>query len=128
MEKKKILLVDDDLDLILSVKSFLKGQGYDVISALNRYEGLELAKSELPNLAILDVMMTYQKEGFDLAKDLRREPSLQDIPIIVFSGIDKATGIDYKSKAGSAEIPVDAYVEKPVEMVVLLEEVKRLLK
>jgi CheY-like chemotaxis protein len=127
MEKKKILLVDDDLDLILSVKAFLKNQGYDVITALNKYEGMELAKTELPDLAVLDVMMTTMQEGFDMAKEMRKENKLEDIPIIIFSGIDRETGVNYKSLAGTPEIPVNGYIEKPVELPVLLEEIKRLL-
>ena len=127
MEKKKILVVDDDLDLVLSLKAFLKNQGFDVVTALNKYEGMEQAKAELPDLAILDVMMTYSHEGFDLARDLRKDSKLKDILIIMFTGIDKATGVNFKSNVGNPEIPADGYIEKPVELHVLLDEINRVL-
>jgi two-component system, OmpR family, alkaline phosphatase synthesis response regulator PhoP len=127
MEKTKILLVDDDLDLVLSLKAFLRNQGFDVVTALNKYEGMEQAKTELPNLAILDVMMTYSHEGFDLARDMRKDVSLRHIPIIMFTGIDKATGVSFKSNLGNPDIPADGYIEKPVELHVLLDEIKRVL-
>jgi two-component system alkaline phosphatase synthesis response regulator PhoP len=127
MEKKKILLVDDDLDLILSLKAFLRNQGFDVVTALNKYEGMEQAKLELPDLAILDVMMTYSHEGFDLARDLRKDEKLKDILIIMFTGIDKETGVKFRSNMGSPELPADGYVEKPVELHVLLDEINRVL-
>jgi two-component system, OmpR family, alkaline phosphatase synthesis response regulator PhoP len=127
MEKKKILLVDDDLDLILSLKAFLRNQGFDVVTALNKYEGMDQAKTELPDLAILDVMMTYSHEGFDLARDLRKDSKLKSMPIIMFTGIDKETGVNFKSNLGNADIPADGYIEKPVELHVLLDEINRVL-
>jgi len=127
MEKKKILVVDDDLDLVLSLKAFLKNQGFDVITALNKYEGMDQAKTELPDLAILDVMMTYAHEGFDLARDMRKDSRLKDIYIIMFTGIDKETGMNFKANVGNPEIPADGYIEKPVELHVLLDEINRVL-
>lgn len=89
--KKRILIVDDDIDIITAVKSVLSAKGYEVISANNKNEGLAKIKSEKPDLAILDVMMTTPYEGFELAKELTENPDLKDLPIIIQTSIDVLT-------------------------------------
>ncbi len=89
MEKtKKILIVDDDIDVITLVKAVLKKEGFEVISALNKQEGLEKLRSEKPDLAILDVMMTTHYEGFELAQEILSNPEFKDIPFLMQSSID----------------------------------------
>jgi len=88
MSTKKILIVDDDTDIITVVQSILTSKGYQVISAYNKVEGLEMIKSEKPDLAILDVMMTTPYEGFELAKEIVENPSLKDMPVIMQTSID----------------------------------------
>jgi CheY-like chemotaxis protein len=89
--KKKIVIVDDDIDIITVVKSVLSAKGYEVISANNKTEGIAKIKSEKPDLAILDVMMTTQFEGFELAKELTENPELKNMPIIIQTSIDVLT-------------------------------------
>jgi CheY-like chemotaxis protein len=86
--KKRILIVDDDIDVITMVKAVLTKAGYEVISAMSKSEGLEKLRSEKPNMAILDVMMTTQYEGFELAQAILNNPEFKDIPFIVQSSID----------------------------------------
>ena len=86
--RKKILIVDDDIDIINVVTTLLASRGYDVISANNKVEGLEMIKSEKPDLAILDVMMTSAYEGFELAKELVENPAMKDLPVIIQTSID----------------------------------------
>lgn len=88
MSTKKILIVDDDIDIISVVKSILTSKGYQVISANDKVEGLEMIKSEKPDLAILDVMMTTPYEGFELAKELVENPAMKDLPVIIQTSID----------------------------------------
>jgi CheY-like chemotaxis protein len=87
-KKKKILIVDDDVDVISILGSILKKAGYEVISALNKNEGLEKLRSEHPNLAILDVVMTTAFEGFELAREMLSNPEFEDIPFLIQSSID----------------------------------------
>ena len=88
MEKKKILVVDDDVDVTTALKTILENEGYEVVSALNKTEGLQLAKQQKPALAILDVMMTTHFEGFELAKELLENPDLNKIPRLMQTSID----------------------------------------
>ena len=92
MEKfKKIVIVDDDIDIINVVESVLTAKGYEVLSASDKKEGLELIKNEKPDLAVLDVMMTTQFEGFELAAEIVKDETLKDIPIIIQTSIDVLT-------------------------------------
>lgn len=92
MEKlKKIVIVDDDIDIITAVESILNAKGYNVLSANDKKEGLELIRNEKPDLAILDVMMTTQFEGFELAAEIVKDEALKDIPVIIQTSIDVLT-------------------------------------
>jgi CheY-like chemotaxis protein len=88
MEKKKILIVDDDIDITTVIKTILENEGYEVISASNKTEGIQKAKEHQPALAILDVMMTTHFEGFELAKELFEDPILKNIPRIMQTSIE----------------------------------------
>ncbi len=86
--KKRILIVDDDIDVITAIETILVKHGYEVISAMNKKEGLEKLRKDKPNLAILDVMMTTQFEGFELAQEILNNPEFKDIPFLIQSSID----------------------------------------
>lgn len=86
--QKRILIVDDDIDVINVAEAILKKEGYDVLSANNKEEGLKLIKSWKPDLAILDVMMNTQFEGFELAKEIIENPALKGMPVVMQSSID----------------------------------------
>jgi CheY-like chemotaxis protein len=85
---KKILIVDDDIDVITVIKAILTKEGYEVISAGNKEEGIAMMKAEKPDLAILDVMMTTHYEGFELAKELLDNPEFKETPILIQTSID----------------------------------------
>jgi len=86
--KKRILIVDDDIDVITVVKAILTKEGYEVISAMNKEEGLEKLRNEKPALAILDVMMTTHYEGFELAREMLNSSEFKDIPFLIQSSIE----------------------------------------
>jgi CheY-like chemotaxis protein len=91
MESKKILIVDDDIDVITIIETILKKEGFHVISATNKVEGMQKIKEEKPDLAILDVMMTTHYEGFELAKELTDDPELRKMPVLMQTSIDILT-------------------------------------
>ena len=88
---KKIVIVDDDIDIINVVKSILSANGYQVLSATDKKEGLKLIRKEKPDLAILDVMMTTPFEGFELAEVMANDDELKSIPVIIQTSIDVLT-------------------------------------
>lgn len=129
MENAKIVIVDDDLDLSNALKAILESENYNVITASERTEGMEKIKAEQPDLVILDIMMAMWEDGFEMARQLKKDPQFAQKPILILTGIKEKTGIDFKSAAGDPDwCPADGFLDKPVESDVLLAEVKRLLQ
>ncbi|MHC4533396.1 MAG: response regulator [Planctomycetota bacterium] len=128
MEKAKIMVVDDDADYVYVVKTLLENEQYVVVTAGDKTEGMEKIRAEKPDLAILDVMMDVWNDGFEMSRQLKRDAQLKNMPVLMLTAVEKKTGIDFKSAAGDPLwLPVDAFLNKPVEPDVLLSEVKILL-
>lgn len=128
MKEVKILLVDDDIDFVFIQKAMLEKEGFQVITAGDKMSGLERARAEKPDLAILDVMMTTEQEGYEMAREMKKDPALKNIPIIMLTSVDAITGLNLKEMAKDPKwLPVEAYLEKPVQPQQLLGEIKRLL-
>jgi DNA-binding response OmpR family regulator len=128
MENAKILIVDDDPDLTKALKATLESKNYIVITASNGSEGMDKINTDKPDLLILDVMMATSQDGFEMARELKKDPQFKKMPILMLTAIKGRTGIDFKSSAGDPNwLPVDSFLDKPVEPQVLLAEIKRLL-
>ena len=129
MENTKIVIVDDDPDLTKALQATLESEQYIVVAAADRIEGMEKIRTEKPDLAILDAMMATWQDGFEMARELKRDADFKDMPILMLTGVKGKTGINFKSTAGDpAWCPVDGFLDKPVEPDVLLAEVRKLLK
>jgi len=128
MSTKKILLVDDDVDFIFIQKAILEKEGYIVVTACDSHEGMIKAKEERPDLAILDVMMTTDQEGFEMARAMRKEAIFEKLPIIMLTSVDSISGLNLKEMAGDKKwLPVDSFLDKPVQPKRLLEEIDKLI-
>lgn len=124
----KIVVVDDDRDIRDTLQLILEGKQYDVFTAANKTEGMQTIREQKPDLAILDVMMSSWQDGFELSRELKGDPELKEMPILMLTGVKEQTGVDFKSSAGDPTwLPVDGFLEKPVRPDILLEEVARLL-
>jgi len=88
MDLKKVLVVDDDVDVILVISTILKKEGFEPITANDKVEGLRKAIEEKPVLAILDVMMSTHYEGFELAKEIAENPQTKHIPRLMQTSIE----------------------------------------
>lgn len=129
MGQAKILIVDDDPDITEAMKVVLENQGYTVDSAKDGSEGMERIKTAKPDLIILDVMMNTLSEGFLVSRELKNDPRYKHIPILMVTSIKQKTGIDFETAAGDPTwLPVDGYLNKPVEPESLLDKVKTLLR
>jgi two-component system alkaline phosphatase synthesis response regulator PhoP len=124
MEKRdiKILLVDDEPDILEIVGYNLSSEGYKVITAENGAEGLKKAKKEKPHLIILDVMMP-EMDGIEACEQIRTIPELKDVIITFLT----ARGEDYSQVAGF-DAGADDYITKPIKPKVLVSKVKALLR
>jgi len=125
----KILVVDDDPDILDAVSMILESQGYEVVTAKDGVEGLANLKAESPDLMILDLLMP-KMDGFAVCKELQdpRWSKYRDIPILILTSVrEEASRRRYELETG-LELDVDDYVEKPMAPEILLERVNRLIK
>jgi CheY-like chemotaxis protein len=134
MDKPKILIIDDDPDLVESMQITLEANDYQVESAYNGTEGLRLVKEINPDLIILDVMMDSITEGFQVSYQLRSQDpqspyrDYSNIPILMVTGVSQKMHMKFSPEADEDYLPVDEMVEKPIRLDTLLEKVKKLIK
>ena len=125
----KILVVDDDPDILDAVTLILESQGYEVVTARDGIEGLANLKAEQPDLMVLDLMMP-RMDGFAVCKELQdpRWSKYREIPILILTSVrEEASRRRYELETGLA-LDVDDYVEKPMSPDVLLKRVSTLIK
>jgi len=123
---KKILIVDDDPDLVEAVTMILESKHYKVATAYGGIEGLQKAKTENPDLIVLDVMMP-DKDGYAVCKELKASPTLNRIPILLLTAVvSKIATTRYTQQMG-LETEADDYIDKPVEPEVLVKRIEALL-
>ena len=129
MEKKKILIVEDELDLRIFLCNLLGNCGYEPLDAGDKTEGMKMAVREKPALIILDVTMP-KESGIQMYRELQESDDLKNIPVIMVSTIDKKTFAFYqKFQRASRHTGVPepgAYLEKPLEAEELIKFVHRL--
>ena len=129
-DKTKILIIEDDIDLVEAMKVALDGKKYKVSAAYDPDEGFRKAKKEQPDLIILDVMFDTDKNtrGFDLAVKIRQTAELKAIPILMSTAVNgKKDGFHFSMEEDGPYNPVDAFLEKPAKPAVLVETVEALL-
>ncbi|MCX7156932.1 MAG: response regulator [Rhodocyclales bacterium] len=118
---KKILIADDEPNIVISLEFLLKREGYEVVVAHNGAEALERVRAERPDLAILDVMMPL-RNGFEVCQDLRQDPEFKNLRIMMLT----AKGRDTEVSKGLA-LGADVYMTKPFSTRELLAKVKALI-
>jgi len=129
METQKILIIDDDVDLCDSLKVILEQAGYAAATATSTAEGMEKMRVEKPDLLVLDVMIETWHDGFEISRKLKQDSQFSKTPILMLTGVKEKTGVDVKPSAGDPDwLPVDGFLDKPVEPQVLLAEIEKLLE
>lgn len=120
----KILIVDDDPDMVEAGRIVLEAKGYEVVSAASVSQGLAVLEDEKPDLMILDVMMEEPDDGIRMARQVRRKGF--DLPILMLTSVNAAMGLQIDKDAEM--VPVDEFQEKPVDPSTLVSKVDQLLK
>jgi len=123
--RKKILIIDDEEDVVTYLSAFFTDNGFETISAINGKEGFETAKSEKPDIITLDVSMP-EESGVKALRDLQNNESTKNTPIIMVTGvsIDMKRFIETRKQVH----PPEGYFEKPIDREALLKKIKELLK
>ncbi|MGD9039136.1 MAG: response regulator [Desulfobacteraceae bacterium] len=131
MAKKRVLVVDDELDMRTFVATLLETSGFKPLVAEDGIQGLEMARRDKPSLIILDIMMP-RESGITMYRSLKSEPDLKDIPVIMLSALAKKTFLHSQSVLDAykgEKIPEPAaYIEKPPEPDELLEAIQNSLE
>jgi two-component system phosphate regulon response regulator PhoB/two-component system alkaline phosphatase synthesis response regulator PhoP/two-component system response regulator VicR len=128
--KGKILLVDDDRDIRDSLRIVLESNGYTVQAAANGREALSILEIQVPDLMLLDIMMTTDTEGFDLAFELKNQPKFENLPIIIltsFLGKVREDGPEQYQHILGEQWPAKWLFEKPVDTKKLLAKIQGIL-
>jgi len=117
MNKGKVLVVDDEVYILHILDFSLNAEGYEVITAEDGEQGLAKAKSEQPDLVVLDVMMP-KIDGYEVCRQLKQDPKMKDVPVILLT----AKGRDIDRKLG-LEVGADDYITKPFSPNKLIEKI-----
>ena len=128
---KDILIIDDDRDLVSSIRIVLESKDYNVRFAYNGKEGFGKIEEKIPDLIILDVMMTTDTEGFDLAFKLKNNPEYQGIPIVMATAFPKKMaeeGPDKFQHILGESWPISHFLEKPIDPEELLSTIENILR
>jgi CheY-like chemotaxis protein len=134
-EGAKVLLVDDDRDLVAALRLAFERKGYRVSAAHDAADGLRKAEEERPDLIVLDVMMPSATEGFHFVWALRRreEEYFRAVPIVVLTAIHERTDLRFYPDSGDGTykageyLPVQEFMDKPVDPARLLRRVGELI-
>lgn len=129
-ERKKILVIDDEMDTVTYLTTLLQDNGYDTVSANDGQEGLEKVRSENPDLVLLDVTMP-QKSGMGFYKEIKSDPKFASTPVIFVTGV---TGFDGDKEAikkfieGRPSLPSpEGFFPKPIDQEVFLKKIGEIL-
>ncbi|MFO7643819.1 MAG: response regulator [Desulfosarcina sp.] len=124
---KIVLAIDDELDTLTFYSEVLEDHHYTPLTAVNGVDGLKLAREKKPDLILLDIMMP-KKDGTKTYKELKSDPDLRDIPVIIITGIAKE--VDYKTllaRPSTGKISPQSHLVKPVSAEELIKTIKAVL-
>lgn len=123
----KILLIDDDVDFVSATKTILESRPYQVVTAYEGNEGLRKAREENPDVIILDIIMPT-KSGFTVCDELKRDPQLSKIPVLLLTSLSQKIGEVSISVSEGLTVEAEDYIDKPVSPEELFKRVERQLK
>ena len=128
MMRKKILLIDDDEDLLRSFQVILEAHGYEIFTLNDCSHGLTVLKNYKPDLLVLDVMMNTDLEGFELLQVIKKQAAYRQLPVILLTGIRDQIGVNLFSAVEDESLfPKVRYQDKPVTMQYLTEMIRDML-
>ena len=122
----KILVVDDDPDFVEYTRIVLESQGYQVQTAATAELAFKMMQEDKPDVVLLDVMISYVLDGLNITRQMRDNPKLRDIPVIMISAI--VSREEAKLFPTDEYLSVDAFLTKPVDPADLLKQVEKLIQ
>ena len=128
MAKKTIMIIDDDPDLVEATKVVLEQAGYAVASSLSAPQGIERIRQGGIDAILLDVMLDQDTEGFHVAQELKGAPKTAGIPIVMMTSVGQKTGFEFSPETDADYMPVEEFLEKPVDPKKLIETIAGVLR
>ena len=127
--RRRVLVVDDDPDIIESLRNVLELNDFEVLTASKSDEAIDLAKRERPDLVILDLMIEHPDSGFGIAHHIKTAPECGNPPILMLTNVTHAHNLRFSvdSEEERQWIKVDGYLTKPVRSELLIGRVRQLL-
>ena len=126
---KKLLMIDDDPDFVSGIKAILATGDYEVDVAYNPKDGLHALQSKQYDLLLLDIMMGRGAEGVMIARKLRKDVRLREMPVLIITGMREQIAFLFPGEPVHPRfVEVDELVEKPIEPAMLLEKVNGLIQ
>ncbi len=127
--QKKLIIIDDDPDYVAGIKSVLETANYSVEVAYNPKDGFKALQTKGYDLLLLDIMMGRGAEGVALARKIRKDPKLRELPVLIITGLREQIAFLFPGQPVHPHfVETDELLEKPVEPKLLLEKVSALLK
>ena len=127
---KEVLIVDDDPDFVETMEIILRGNDYETRTARNGEEAFKKVKEKKPDIMLLDIMMKTKTDGIWVSEKIRDDDNLKEIPIIMITAVNQDSEMA-KFNIGKHEdmeyMPVNVFMEKPIESEDLLKEIKKLI-
>lgn len=126
---KKLLMIDDDPDFVAGIKSILDTAGFEVDVTYNPKDGLQALQTKKYDLLLLDIMMGRGAEGIMIARKLRKDAKLREMPVLIITGMREQIAFLFPGEPVHPRfVEVDELVEKPVEPKMLIDKVNGLIK
>jgi len=127
MAANKILIVDDDVDLVEAYKLYLESKGLEVFAAHSAADGLKLLETLRPDLISADLMLEHHDSGFSFCNKVRKHPALAKVPLIMLTGVLRETGMDFSTETREERswIKADEVIAKPVSPQQFFDIVRR---
>ncbi len=127
--QKKLIIIDDDPNYVAGIKSVLETANYSVDVAYNPKDGFKALQTKRYDLLLLDIMMGRGAEGVALARKIRKDPLLRELPVLIITGLREQIAFLFPGQPVHPHfVETDELLEKPVEPKLLLEKVSSLLK
>jgi DNA-binding response OmpR family regulator len=127
MASKHILVIDDDPDVREALKLILEPKGFELTVCATGPAGREAAARRVPDLIMLDIMLSTVSEGFHMAYEFRKDEALANVPIIIISSIGDTVGIDFSKELGTDYMPAESFLTKPLQAATVLRAVEHVL-
>jgi CheY-like chemotaxis protein len=127
-KKKTVIVIDDDPDVLEATKVVLEGAGFAVATAATGRDGVSRIREGGIDCIILDVMMAKDTEGFQIAQDLKADPKTAKIPIVMLTSVSKKSGFEFSPAVDKDYMPVEIFLEKPVDPKRLVQTITGVIK